>query len=107
MTLTSMDRRRIAVAGLISASVLGLAGCPRHHATSPAPATFSVPTGPSATTLAYPSQISIPAQLAEAVGHARASTASVCARGARALAWAEVDEDGNVTDINSACVTNP
>lgn len=99
--LTRTDRGRIAAAFLMSASVIGLASC-HHHTHTPATAN---PDGP-AVALAYPTGISIPDELAQAIGGARAHTAIGCPS-TRATSWAEIDETGTVVGIEAACVAGP
>ena len=101
--LTRTDRHRIAVAALISATVIGLAISGTHHH----PHTASPAVNTDATvTITYPTSTPIPEATALAIGQARTITAAGCPSH-RATAWAEVDETGRVLGIHAACMAGP
>lgn len=110
MSLTTRGHNVLALAA--SVTIIGaaaLTGPNRHPATKPAPAhhtaSSSTPSSSAAVTLAYPTVIQIPDQLAQAIGQARTNTASTCPSG-KATGWAEVEENGH-TAIYAACVAGP
>lgn len=99
---THMQNRVTAgiVASLIIVAVPEIA----HNSQSATAAHRPVPA--PVTALAFPSQISIPAELAQAIGQARANTAVTCPQ-RQAVGWVELDEGGVVQGIHASCAGRP